>query len=149
MSRLEAAPLREAADWIERFQRFWDSSLHRLDAHLAAVQAAGRATVPDMVDDKELLELVELEVRELLSKYKFPGDEVPIVIGSALKALEGDASDIGEGSIIKLMEAVDSFIKEPTRDVDKPFIMPVEDVFTISGRGTVVTGRVERGRGRD
>ena len=99
----------------------------------------------DMVDDKELLELVELEVRELLSKYKFPGDEVPIVIGSALKALEGDASDIGEGSIIKLMEAVDSFIKEPTRDVDKPFIMPVEDVFTISGRGTVVTGRVERG----
>jgi elongation factor Tu len=99
----------------------------------------------DMVDDKELLELVELEVRELLSKYKFPGDEVPIVIGSALKALEGDASDMGEGSIIKLMEAVDSFIKEPTRDVDKPFIMPVEDVFTISGRGTVVTGRVERG----
>ncbi len=99
----------------------------------------------DMVDDKELLELVELEVRELLSKYKFPGDDVPIVIGSALKALEGDASDIGEGSIIKLMEAVDSFIKEPTRDVDKPFIMPVEDVFTISGRGTVVTGRVERG----
>jgi elongation factor Tu len=99
----------------------------------------------DMVDDKELLELVELEVRELLSKYKFPGDEVPIVIGSALKALEGDASDNGEGSIIKLMEAVDSFIKEPTRDVDKPFIMPVEDVFTISGRGTVVTGRVERG----
>ena len=99
----------------------------------------------DMVDDKELLELVELEVRELLSKYKFPGDEVPIVIGSALKALEGDASDMGEGSIIRLMEAVDSFIKEPTRDVDKPFIMPVEDVFTISGRGTVVTGRVERG----
>ena len=99
----------------------------------------------DMVDDKELLELVELEVRELLSKYKFPGDEVPIVIGSALKALEGDASDIGEGSIIKLMEAVDSFIKEPTRDVDNPYIMPVEDVFTISGRGTVVTGRVERG----
>ena len=99
----------------------------------------------DMVDDKELLELVELEVRELLSKYKFPGDEVPIVIGSALKALEGDASEMGEGAIIKLMEAVDSFIKEPTRDVDKPFIMPVEDVFTISGRGTVVTGRVERG----
>ena len=99
----------------------------------------------DMVDDKELLELVELEVRELLSKYKFPGDEVPIVIGSALKALEGDASEMGEGAIIKLMEAVDSFIKEPTRDVDKPFIMPVEDVFTISGRGTVLTGRVERG----
>ena len=99
----------------------------------------------DMVDDKELLELVELEVRELLSKYKFPGDDVPIVIGSALKALEGDTSEMGEGAILKLMEAIDSFIKEPTRDVDKPFIMPVEDVFTISGRGTVVTGRVERG----
>ena len=99
----------------------------------------------DMVDDKELLELVELEVRELLSKYKFPGDDVPIVIGSALKALEGDTSEMGEGAILKLMEAVDSFIKEPTRDVDRPFIMPVEDVFTISGRGTVVTGRVERG----
>jgi elongation factor Tu len=99
----------------------------------------------DMVDDKELLDLVELEVRELLSKYKFPGDDVPIVIGSALKALEGDTSEMGEGAILKLMDAVDSFIKEPTRDVDKPFIMPVEDVFTISGRGTVVTGRVERG----
>jgi elongation factor Tu len=99
----------------------------------------------DMVDDKELLDLVELEVRELLSKYKFPGDDIPIVIGSALKALEGDASDMGEGSILKLMEAVDSFIQEPVRDIDKPFIMPVEDVFTISGRGTVVTGRVERG----
>ena len=99
----------------------------------------------DMVDDKELLDLVELEVRELLSKYKFPGDDVPIVIGSALKALEGDTSEMGEGAILKLMEAVDSFIKEPTRDVDRPFIMPVEDVFTISGRGTVVTGRVERG----
>ncbi len=99
----------------------------------------------DMVDDKELLDLVELEVRELLSKYKFPGDDTPIVIGSALKALEGDTSDMGEGAILKLMEAVDSFIQEPVRDVDKPFIMPVEDVFTISGRGTVVTGRVERG----
>jgi elongation factor Tu len=99
----------------------------------------------DMVDDKELLELVELEVRELLSKYKFPGDDTPIIIGSALKALEGDASEMGEGSILKLMEAVDSFILEPVRDVDRPFIMPVEDVFTISGRGTVVTGRVERG----
>jgi elongation factor Tu len=99
----------------------------------------------DMVDDKELLDLVELEVRELLSKYKFPGDDTPIVIGSALKALEGDASEMGEGSILKLMEAVDSFVQEPVRDVDKPFIMPVEDVFTISGRGTVVTGRVERG----
>jgi elongation factor Tu len=99
----------------------------------------------DMVDDKELLELVELEVRELLSKYKFPGDDTPIVIGSALKALEGDTSELGEGAILKLMEAVDSFVQEPVRDVDKPFIMPVEDVFTISGRGTVVTGRVERG----
>ncbi|HZA55990.1 MAG TPA: elongation factor Tu [Candidatus Udaeobacter sp.] len=99
----------------------------------------------DMVDDKELLDLVELEVRELLSKYKFPGDDTPIVIGSALKALEGDASEMGEGAILKLMDAVDSFVKEPTRDIDKPFIMPVEDVFTISGRGTVVTGRVERG----
>ncbi len=99
----------------------------------------------DMVDDKELLELVELEVRELLSKYKFPGDDTPIVIGSALKALEGDTSEMGEGAILKLMEAVDSFVQEPVRDVDRPFIMPVEDVFTISGRGTVVTGRVERG----
>jgi elongation factor Tu len=99
----------------------------------------------DMVDDKELLDLVELEVRELLSKYKFPGDDTPIVVGSALKALEGDTSEMGEGAILKLMEAVDSFIQEPVRDVDKPFIMPVEDVFTISGRGTVVTGRVERG----
>jgi len=99
----------------------------------------------DMVDDKEILELVELEVRELLSKYQFPGDTTPIITGSALKALEGDASDMGEGAILKLMEAIDSYIKEPVRDVDKPFIMPVEDVFTISGRGTVVTGRVERG----
>ncbi len=99
----------------------------------------------DMVDDKELLELVELEVRELLSKYKFPGDDIPIVVGSALKALEGDTSEMGEGAILKLMDAVDSFVQEPVRDIDKPFIMPVEDVFTISGRGTVVTGRVERG----
>ena len=99
----------------------------------------------DMVDDKELLDLVELEVRELLSKYKFPGDDTPIIIGSALKALEGDTSDMGEGAILKLMEAVDSFVQEPVRAIDKPFLMPVEDVFTISGRGTVVTGRVERG----
>src|SRR5437773_727403 len=99
----------------------------------------------DMVDDKELLDLVELEVRELLSKYKFPGDDTPIVIGSALKALEGDVSAMGEGAILKLMEAVDSFIQEPVRAIDKPFLMPVEDVFTISGHGTVVTGRVERG----
>ncbi len=99
----------------------------------------------DAVDDKDLLELVEMEVRELLSKYKFPGDEIPMVVGSALKALEGDTGEIGESAIIKLMEAVDSYIPEPVRDVDKAFIMPVEDVFTISGRGTVVTGRVERG----
>ncbi|MGH7853614.1 MAG: elongation factor Tu [Candidatus Binatia bacterium] len=99
----------------------------------------------DMVDDKELLDLVELEVRELLSKYKFPGDDTPIVIGSALKALEGDTSEMGEGAILKLMDAIDSFVQEPVRAIDKPFLMPVEDVFTISGRGTVVTGRVERG----
>ena len=99
----------------------------------------------DAVDDKDLLELVELEVRELLSKYKFPGDEIPMVVGSALKALEGDTGEIGESAILKLMEAVDNYIPEPVRDVDKAFIMPVEDVFTISGRGTVVTGRVERG----
>jgi elongation factor Tu len=99
----------------------------------------------DMVDDKELLELVEMEVRDLLSSYKFPGDKVPVVKGSALKALEGDKGEIGEGAIMALMDACDTFIPEPKRDVDKPFLMPVEDVFTISGRGTVVTGRVERG----
>jgi len=99
----------------------------------------------DMVDDAELLELVEMEVRELLSKYDFPGDDTPIVIGSALKALEGDASDIGEASIFKLADALDSYIPMPERAIDKPFLMPVEDVFSISGRGTVVTGRVERG----
>jgi elongation factor Tu len=99
----------------------------------------------DMVDDKELLDLVELEVRELLSKYEFPGDSIPIVKGSALKALEGDTSDIGEGAIMKLMEACDKYIPEPQRAIDKPFLMPVEDVFSISGRGTVVTGRIERG----
>ena len=99
----------------------------------------------DMVDDAELLELVEMEVRELLSKYDFPGDDTPIIIGSALKALEGDTSDIGEGSIFKLADALDSYIPEPERAIDQPFLMPVEDVFSISGRGTVVTGRVERG----
>ena len=99
----------------------------------------------DMVDDEELLELVEMEVRELLDQYEFPGDDTPIVIGSALKALEGDKSDIGEPSIIKLVEAMDSYIPEPERDMEKPFLMPIEDVFSISGRGTVVTGRVERG----
>src|SRR5213083_2595776 len=99
----------------------------------------------DMVDDKELLELVELEVRELLSKYQFPGDKTPIVIGSAKMALEGDKSEMGEGSIFKLAEALDSYIPQPQRAIDGPFLMPVEDVFSISGRGTVVTGRVERG----
>ncbi len=99
----------------------------------------------DMVDDKELLELVELEVRELLSKYEFPGDDIPVVKGSALKALEGDTSEIGRPAIMKLMEACDTYIPEPVRAVDKTFLMPVEDVFSISGRGTVVTGRVERG----
>jgi elongation factor Tu len=99
----------------------------------------------DMVDDKELLELVEMEVRELLSVYKFPGDKTPIIIGSALKALEGDASDIGVKAVIKLVEEMDSYIPVPKREIEKPFLMPVEDVFSISGRGTVVTGRVERG----
>ena len=99
----------------------------------------------DMVDDPELVELVELEVRELLSKYEFPGDDCPIIVGSAVKALEGDQSEIGEPAILKLMEAVDSFIPTPARDVDKPFLMPVEDTMTITGRGTVATGRVERG----
>jgi elongation factor Tu len=99
----------------------------------------------DMVDDKELLELVEMEVRELLSKYQFPGDATPIVIGSAKMALEGDKGDLGEGSIFKLAEALDSYIPQPQRLIDGPFLMPVEDVFSISGRGTVVTGRVERG----
>jgi elongation factor Tu len=99
----------------------------------------------DMVDDAELLELVEMEVRELLDKYDFPGDDTPIIIGSALKALEGDQSDIGEPSILKLAAALDSYIPMPERAIDRPFLMPVEDVFSISGRGTVVTGRVERG----
>jgi elongation factor Tu len=98
----------------------------------------------DMVDDEELLELVELEVRELLSKYEFPGDDIPIVRVSALKALEGD--EAWEAKIIELMDAVDSYIPEPVRDADKPFLMPIEDVFTITGRGTVVTGRVEQGK---
>ncbi len=99
----------------------------------------------DMVDDKELLELVEMEVRELLNMYNFPGDTTPIVVGSALKALQGDKSEIGEASIEKLLETMDSFFPQPERVIDKPFLMPVEDVFSISGRGTVVTGRVERG----
>ena len=99
----------------------------------------------DMVDDQELLELVEVEVRELLSKYEFPGEKTPIIIGSALKAMEGDKSEMGEGSILKLAEALDAYIPEPKRALDGPFLMPVEDVFSISGRGTVVTGRIERG----
>jgi elongation factor Tu len=99
----------------------------------------------DMVDDPELLELVEMEVRELLVKYDFPGDDTPIIIGSALKALEGDQSDIGEPSILKLAEALDTYIPQPERAIDGAFLMPVEDVFSISGRGTVVTGRIERG----
>ncbi|MDT3777601.1 elongation factor Tu [Nitrospira sp. MA-1] len=99
----------------------------------------------DKVEDKELLELVELEVRELLTKYGFPGDDVPVVIGSAIKAIEGDQSEVGVPSIMRLLEAVDSYIPTPQRAIDKPFLMPIEDVFTISGRGTVVTGRVERG----
>ncbi len=99
----------------------------------------------DMVDDAELLELVELEVRELLSKYDFPGDDTPIVIGSAKLAMEGDTGELGTQSIDKLMDALDSYIPEPVRAIDGPFLMPIEDVFSISGRGTVVTGRVERG----
>ncbi len=100
----------------------------------------------DAVEDKELLDLVELEVRELLAKYEFPGDEIPIIRGSALKALEGDAGELGAGSVQKLMDAVDNYIPEPKREVDRPFLMPVEDVFSISGRGTVATGRIERGK---
>jgi elongation factor Tu len=99
----------------------------------------------DMVDDPELLELVEMEVRDLLSSYDFPGDDTPIVTGSALKALEGDTSEIGVPAVEKLVEIMDDYIPEPTRDIDQPFLLPIEDVFSISGRGTVVTGRVERG----
>ena len=99
----------------------------------------------DMVDDKELLELVEMEVRDLLSVYKFPGDKTPIIIGSALKALEDDQSEIGVPAIKRLVEAMDSYFPQPERQIDKPFLLPIEDVFSISGRGTVVTGRVERG----
>jgi elongation factor Tu len=100
----------------------------------------------DMVDDAELLDLVEMEVRELLDKYKFPGDKTPVVRGSALKAMEGDKSEVGWGSVKKLMEVVDEYIPVPERAVDKPFLMPIEDIFSIEGRGTVVTGRVERGQ---
>jgi elongation factor Tu len=100
----------------------------------------------DMVDDPELLDLVELEVRELLKTYKFPGDEIPVIRGSALKALEGDGKDAAAAPIVELMKAVDSYVPQPQREVDKPFLMPIEDIFTISGRGTVATGRVERGK---
>ena len=100
----------------------------------------------DMVDDPELLELVEMEVRDLLTLYGFPGDDVPFITGSALKALEADTSDIGEPAILKLVEALDAYIPLPQRDIDKPFLLPIEDVFSISGRGTVVTGRIERGK---
>ncbi len=99
----------------------------------------------DMVDDEELLELVEMEIRELLDAYEFPGDDTPVIIGSALKALEGDTSDIGVPSVLKLVAAMDDYIPQPERAIDQPFLMPVEDVFSISGRGTVVTGRIERG----
>src|SRR6202020_1135282 len=101
----------------------------------------------DMVDDPELLELVELEVRELLSKYDFPGDKIPIVKGSALAALEDKDKKLGHDAILELMAAVDEYIPQPERPIDQPFLMPVEDMFSISGRGTVVTGRVERGIG--
>ena len=99
----------------------------------------------DQVDDAELIELVEVEVRDLLNEYEFPGDDTPIIVGSALKALEGDASEHGVQSVQKLVEALDSYIPEPTRETDKPFLMPIEDIFSIQGRGTVVTGRIERG----
>jgi elongation factor Tu len=99
----------------------------------------------DQVDDAELIELVEVEVRDLLNEYDFPGDDTPIIIGSALKALEGEDSEHGTQSIVKLVEAIDSYIPEPTRETDKPFLMPIEDIFSIQGRGTVVTGRIERG----
>jgi elongation factor Tu len=99
-----------------------------------------------MVDDPELLELVEMEVRELLSEYEFPGDDIPVVIGSALRALEGDDSEYGEPSVLQLMEAVDEYVPEPERDIDRDFLLAVEDVFTIQGRGTVATGRVESGK---
>src|SRR3989338_1134939 len=99
----------------------------------------------DMVDDEEMLELVEMEIRDLLNKYEFPGDDTPIIVGSALKALEGDTSEMGVKSVEKLVETMDEYIPIPERPIDKPFLMPIEDVFSISGRGTVVTGRVERG----
>jgi elongation factor Tu len=129
-----------------------DGPMPRTREHILLARQVGVPAVVvfmnkvDMVDDAELLDLVELEVRELLSKYEFPGDEIPVVRGSALKALEGDKGELGAQAILKLMEEVDRYIPQPERDVDKPFLMPVEDVFSISGRGTVATGRIERGK---
>ena len=129
-----------------------DGPMPQTREHILLARQVGVPTIVvylnkvDMVDDKELLDLVELEVRELLTKYEFPGDEIPIVKGSALKALEGDSSEIGTGSIQKLLDEVDRYIPTPKRPIEKPFLMPVEDVFSISGRGTVVTGRIERGK---
>jgi len=128
-----------------------DGPMPQTREHILLARQVGVPTIlvylnkADMVDDAELVELVEMEVRDLLSMYEFAGDDTPIIVGSALKALEGDESDIGIPSIKKLVEAMDSFIPEPKRDTDKPFLLPIEDVFSISGRGTVVTGRVERG----
>ena len=99
-----------------------------------------------MVDDPEMIDMVEEEIRELLNKYDFPGDKIPVIRGSAFKALEGDTGEFGEQAIDKLMDAVDNYIPDPEREIDKPFLMPVEDVFSISGRGTVATGRIERGK---
>ncbi len=128
-----------------------DGPMPQTREHILLARQVGVPTIvvymnkADMVDDEELLELVEMEVRELLSDYEFPGDDTPIVAGSALKALEGDDSDIGVPSILKLVGILDDYIPEPERETDKPFLMPIEDIFSISGRGTVVTGRIERG----
>ena len=129
-----------------------DGSMPQTREHILLARQVGVPYVvvflnkADMVDDEELLELVEMEVRELLSEYEFPGDDVPVVVGSALKALEGDDSEYGEPAILQLMEAVDSYVPEPERDIDRDFLLAVEDVFTIQGRGTVATGRVETGQ---
>ncbi len=128
-----------------------DGPMPQTREHILLARQVGVPTIlvflnkADMVDDKELLELVEMEVRDLLSSYEFPGDDTPVIIGSALKALEGDESEIGKQAIERLVAAMDEYIPEPERDIDKPFLLPIEDVFSISGRGTVVTGRVERG----
>ena len=122
-----------------------DGPMPQTREHILLSRQVGVPYIVVYLNKAELLELVEMEVRDLLSEYDFPGDDTPIIIGSALKALEGDQSDIGVPSIIKLVDALDSYIPEPQRDIDKPFLMPIEDVFSISGRGTVVTGRIERG----